>query len=113
LSSTVHNGSYHSAIFAPGYLDELSYTPVVEMKHGEQVAEATARACSVSSFICCSERLSVCAMVKSSIANYLKPEPPVVALVPKELPERLLEFAKAETVAFAREAARFGRERCD
>jgi hypothetical protein len=36
------NGSYHSSITAPGYLDELSYTPVVEMKHGEAAAQAAA-----------------------------------------------------------------------
>jgi hypothetical protein len=38
----LHNGSYHSAIFAPGYLEELPYTPVVEMKHGEAAARAAA-----------------------------------------------------------------------
>jgi hypothetical protein len=38
----LRNGSYHSAIFAPGYLEELSYTPVVEMKHGEAAAQTAA-----------------------------------------------------------------------
>ncbi|GAC1423019.1 MAG: hypothetical protein NVSMB6_24370 [Burkholderiaceae bacterium] len=37
-------GSYHSAIFPPGSADEISYTPVVEMKHGQEKAEKTAEA---------------------------------------------------------------------
>jgi hypothetical protein len=35
-------GNYHSAIYPPGSLDELSYSPIIEMKHGEQAAKATA-----------------------------------------------------------------------
>jgi len=35
-------GSYHSGIFPPGSSEELPYTPVVEMKHGEATAQAAA-----------------------------------------------------------------------
>jgi hypothetical protein len=38
----LHGGNYHSSIVAPGCIDELSYTPVVEMKHGEGTAKAAA-----------------------------------------------------------------------
>lgn len=35
-------GNFVSLIYAPGRSDELSYTPVVEVKHGQQAAETAA-----------------------------------------------------------------------
>jgi hypothetical protein len=34
------NGNYRSSIYKPGDSDKLSYTPIVEMKHGQRKAEA-------------------------------------------------------------------------
>lgn len=35
-------GDYLSLIYEPGNPEKLPYTPVVEMKHGERVAQAAA-----------------------------------------------------------------------
>ena len=32
-------GSYRSSIYEPGNSEELSYTPVIEMKHGHRAAQ--------------------------------------------------------------------------
>src|SRR3982075_3723294 len=54
------------------------------------VSVRPARVCSVSRLICCSEWVLVCGMTQSSVTNYLKPEPPMMALVPDDASERLL-----------------------
>jgi hypothetical protein len=35
-------GSYRSSIYEPGNPEEISYTPVVEMKHGHRAAQIAA-----------------------------------------------------------------------
>ena len=37
-------GNYLSTIYEPGKSEKLSYTPVIEMKHGQQAAEKAAEA---------------------------------------------------------------------
>ena len=59
------------------------------------VSVRPARVCSVSRLICCNERVSVCGMTQSSVTNYLKPEPPMMAFVPDDATGATLGVCKS------------------
>jgi hypothetical protein len=42
IELALFGGDYLSLIYEPGNPEKLSYTPVVEMKHGEEAAQAAA-----------------------------------------------------------------------